>query len=118
MTIQRVDLAWVFADRNGMTVYAPDTIEQIEAAQTCPAECMATYWRPVLAEPAEKPVGRWSIVAATSGERQWTFDGRPLFTHTRDTKPGEMTGNSFAVGYSIGDGFRVIPIDANLPPAI
>ncbi|MBM3514091.1 MAG: hypothetical protein FJX59_10290 [Alphaproteobacteria bacterium] len=118
MTIQRVDLDWVFADRNGLTVYAPDTMEQILAAQTCPAECMATYWRPILAGPDEAPVGRWSIVTVASGERQWAFKGRLLFTHTRDSKPGEMTGNSFAVGYSIGDGFRVIPIEANLPPAI
>jgi hypothetical protein len=29
-----------------------------------------------------------------------------------------MTGNSFAVGYAIGDGFRVILIEANMPPAI
>jgi len=118
MTIQRVDLAWVFADRRGMTLYAPVDVEQIETAQTCPAECMAAYWRPVLAEPAEMPIGRWSIVATASGERQWAFNGRPLYTHTRDTKPGEMVGNSYAVGYSIGAGFRVIPIDANLPPAI
>jgi predicted lipoprotein with Yx(FWY)xxD motif len=117
MTIQRVDLAWVFADRRGMTLYAPMEVKQIETAQTCPAECMATYWRPVLAEPAEMPIGRWSIVATASGERQWTFNGRPLYTHTRDAKPGEMAGNSYAVGYAIGAGFRVIPIDANLPPA-
>ena len=118
MTIQRVDLGWVFADRRGMTVYAPDTAQQIEAAQTCPADCMATYWRAVLAEPGEVPVGRWSIIATASGERHWAFNGQPLYTHTRDTKPGEMTGNSYAVGYSIGDGFRVIPIQSNFPPLI
>jgi predicted lipoprotein with Yx(FWY)xxD motif len=118
MTIQRADLGWVFADRHGMTVYAPDTAQQIETAQTCPASCMAAYWRPVLADPEEKPVGRWTIVATASGERQWTFNGQPLYTHTRDAKPGDIVGNSFAVGYSIGDGFRVIPIQSNLPPAI
>lgn len=117
MTIQRVDLAWVFANRDGLTLYAPDTLEQIEIAQTCMAECMATYWRPVLAKPDETPVGRWTIVDSKFGQRQWAFNGRLLFTHTRDTKPGEMTGNSYAVGYSIGDGFRVIPIEANLPMA-
>jgi hypothetical protein len=26
-----------------------------------------------------------------------------------------MQGNSFAVGYSIGDGFRVILVDSTLP---
>jgi predicted lipoprotein with Yx(FWY)xxD motif len=117
-TIQRVDLAWVFADRRGLTLYAPAEVGQIETAQTCMAECMQKFWRPVLAEASEQPVGRWSIAATPYGDRHWTFNGRPLYTHTRDTKPGEMTGNSYAVGYSIGDGFRVIPIDANIPPPI
>jgi predicted lipoprotein with Yx(FWY)xxD motif len=88
----------------------------MKIAQTCPRECMDKYWRPVLAEPTDVPVGRWAIVELADGQRQWAFSGQLLFTHTRDTKPGEMTGNSFAVGYSIGDGFRVILIEANLPP--
>ena len=118
MTIQRVDLGWVFAAQNGMTIYAPSKPDQIEQAQTCPEDCMQKFWRPVLAEPADKPVGRWSIVEIDGGLRQWTFNGRLLFTHTRDKKPGDMTGNSYAVGYAIGDGFRVILIEANMPPAI
>jgi len=118
ITIQRVDLGWVFADQRGMTIYAPANFERIKTAQTCPEECMKKYWRPVLAGEADAPVGRWSIIEAGDGQRQWTFNGRPLFTHTRDTKLGEMTGNSFAVGYAIGDGFRVILIESNLPPAI
>lgn len=116
VTIQRVDLGWVFADQRRMTVYYSADPEAMKTAQTCPQECMDKYWRPVLAEPLDVPVGRWTIAETADGHRQWAFAGQPLFTHTRDTKPGEMTGNSFAVGYSIGDGFRVILIEANLPP--
>jgi len=111
VTITRVDLGWVFADRDRMTLYVPADFEQIKIAQTCPKECMDKYWRPVLAESSDVPIGRWAPIENEAGQRQWSYSGMPVFTHTRDTKPGEMAGNSFAVGYSIGDGFRVILID-------
>lgn len=114
-TLTRVDIGWVFANEQGLTVYAPARPGTIAAAQTCPEECMRRYWRPVLASPEDRSVGRWQIVVNGAGQRQWTYDNRPLYTHTRDTRPGEMRGNSFAVGYAIGDGFRVIPVSSQLP---
>lgn len=114
-TITRVDLGWVFADARGMTVYAPARSDRIATAKTCMQDCMARYWRPMKAGPTDAAVGRWTIVVNADGERQWAYDGRLLYTHTRDTRPGEMQGNSFAVGYSIGDGFRVILVDSSLP---
>jgi predicted lipoprotein with Yx(FWY)xxD motif len=113
-TVQRVDVGWVFANRQGLTVYAPARPEDQAAAQTCPPECMRQYWRPLFASPEDRPVGRWTIVVDPEGRRQWAYSGRPLYTHTRDKKPGEMTGNSFAVGYRIGDGFRVIPVETQI----
>jgi predicted lipoprotein with Yx(FWY)xxD motif len=113
-TIQRVDIGWVFADRNGMTIYAPSRPEQIRTAQTCPKPCMEKYFRPLLAAPGDKAVGHWTIAVNEDGQRQWGYEGRLLYTHTRDRAPGEMRGQSFAVGYSIGDGFRVIPLSTQL----
>jgi predicted lipoprotein with Yx(FWY)xxD motif len=113
-SVQRVDLGWVFANEQGLTVYAPARPAQMVAAQTCPPECMRRFWRPVLAQPHDEPVGRWTIIVNADGQRQWTYQGRPLYTHTRDQRPGEMQGNSFAVGYAIGDGFRIIPIDSQM----
>lgn len=115
VTITRIDLGWVFADSRGMTIYAPAREDRIVKAKTCMADCMARYWRPVKAGPTDAAVGRWSIVVNAGRERQWAYDGRLLYTHTRDQRPGEMQGNSFAVGYSIGDGFRVILVDSTLP---
>ncbi|MDX2224325.1 MAG: hypothetical protein SFV21_16360, partial [Rhodospirillaceae bacterium] len=48
MSVQRVDLGWVFADGDGMTLYAPANAERIKTAQTCTQACMEQYWRPVL----------------------------------------------------------------------
>ncbi len=111
VTIQQVDLGLAFADERGMTVYVPRDLEQIRAAQTCPAECMQELWRPVLAAPDEASIGDWVIVENDAGQRQWSFEGRFLYTHTRDRRPGDMIGNGYAVGYRIGDGWRVILVD-------
>jgi predicted lipoprotein with Yx(FWY)xxD motif len=113
-TTQRVDIGWVFANQQGFTVYAPARPEAQAAAQTCPAECMRRYWRPLLAAAEDRPVGKWTIIVNTEGQRQWAYSDRPLYTHTRDAKPGEMKGQSFAVGYLIGDGFRVIPVETQI----
>ncbi len=75
---------------------------------------MREYWRPILAEPDEESVGQWVIVENSEGQRQWSYDGRLLFTHTRDRQPGDMVGHGHAVGYRIGGGWRVILVDSRL----
>ena len=116
VTIQRVDVGLVYADENGMTVYAPRDYNQILTAQTCPEDCMREYWRPVLAAPDDASVGHWVIIENQAGQRQWSYEGRPLFKHTRDKEPGEMVGHGYGVGYRIGDGWRVIEVESSLRP--
>lgn len=114
ITIQSVDLGLAYANADGLTIYAPVDIEAIKKAQTCPAECMRENWRPILALPGESSVGNWVIVENEEGQLQWSFKGQLLYTHTRDEKPGDMKGNGIAVGYRIGDGWRIIPVDSGL----
>lgn len=114
MTVQWTDLGLAYADMNGMTLYAPVDYDVIVAAQSCPEECMQENWRPVLADAEDNPVGLWTIEENDYGQRQWTYKGRFLYTHTRDEKPGDMKGNGIAVGYRIGDGWRIIPIESGL----
>lgn len=114
MTLQWTDLGLAYADGEGMTLYAPIDIEVINAAQSCPDDCMQENWVPVLAADNEKPVGLWDILENEDGQRQWTYKGRFLYTHTRDERPGEIKGNGIAVGYRIGDGFRIIPVESGL----
>ena len=117
VTIQRVDMGLAYANERGMTLYAPVDMQQILTAKTCPADCMREYWRPILASPHESSIGHWVIVENETGQRQWSYEERLLYTHTRDKNPGEMTGHGYAVGYSIGDGWRVILVDSGLRPS-
>ena len=114
VTIQQVDLGLVYADQDGMTVYAPVDYNEILAAQVCPADCMEKNWRPILAEPHETSLGRWVVLENEGGQRQWSYEGRLLYSHTRDQKPGDMVGNGVGVGYRIGGGWRVILVETGL----
>lgn len=114
VTVEHVDLGLAYANEKGLTIYAPVDIEAINAAQTCPEACMKANWRAILAKPGEQSVGNWVIVENEAGQLHWSFKGQLLYTHTRDRKPGDMKGNGIAVGYRIGDGWRIIPVDSGL----
>lgn len=111
MTIQAIDVGLAYANEDGLTLYAPVDIDAINAAQTCPEECMQLNWRAVMAGPDEESIGNWVIVENGDGQLQWSYKGQLLYTHTRDEKPGDMRGNGIAVGYRIGDGWRIIPVE-------
>ena len=110
ITIQHIDYGLAYANEKGLTLYAPIDTEAMKVAQTCTEKCMQEYWRLIFAEPGESSVGDWVILENEHGQLQWSYKGRFLYTHTRDTKPGEIAGNGIAVGYRIGDGFRFIPV--------
>ncbi|MEQ8507827.1 MAG: hypothetical protein RIB43_02385 [Rhodospirillaceae bacterium] len=114
ITVQQVDLGLAYANEEGLTIYAPVDINAIKAAQTCPEECMKANWRAILAKSEDQSVGNWVIIENEAGQMQWSYKGQLLYTHTRDQKPGDMKGNGIAVGYRIGDGWRIIPVDSGL----
>lgn len=97
----------VFADRHGMTVYgyfsAPEKMKS-----ACDDTCLRTDWKPVLAGPYAKASGRWTLVTREDGAQQWAYNGHPLFTSVRDSKPGDVR----AIRYGYGGGNR----DGNWQP--
>jgi predicted lipoprotein with Yx(FWY)xxD motif len=74
-------------DTRGMTLYART------APDACTAGCLAD-WRPFAAARLAKPVGAWTIVSRTDdGSLQWAYQGKPLYTSTRDQQPGDVNGD-------------------------
>jgi predicted lipoprotein with Yx(FWY)xxD motif len=98
-TYRPTDGGEVVADARGFTVYA--LVENAKDGQfgrplaVCQAECIRTYWRPIVAAPDARPVGNWTVVKGFDGVSQWTYKGELLFTHRRDTEPGELAGTRF-----------------------
>jgi predicted lipoprotein with Yx(FWY)xxD motif len=35
------------------------------------------------------------VITREDGSKQWAYKGKPLYTWTKDQKPGEKTGDNF-----------------------
>lgn len=75
----------------GATVYTYDK-DQL-GKSNCYGDC-ARNWPPVIAAAAAQPYGRMSLVVRDDGQRQWAFDGKPLYTFGEDRTFGEAKGDN------------------------
>ncbi len=82
----------VLVDAEGMTLYTFD--RDVSGKSACNAQCAAD-WRPLAAPPGAKPAGDYTIVARDDGRRQWAYKGKPLYVWSKDSQPGDRTGDAF-----------------------
>jgi predicted lipoprotein with Yx(FWY)xxD motif len=82
-------------DAKGMTLYTFD--KDTGGKSACNGPC-ATNWPPLMAAADAKAADGWSIVTRDDGTKQWAHKGKPLYTWTKDTKPGDTTGDGFLNG--------------------
>jgi predicted lipoprotein with Yx(FWY)xxD motif len=78
----------------GMTLYTFDKDVAGSGKSVCNGAC-AGLWPPLLAAADAKPSGDYTIVTRDDGARQWAYKGKPLYLWTKDTKPGDRTGDGF-----------------------
>jgi len=79
-----------FVDANGMTLYIFD--RDAAAKSNCNGQC-ATLWLPLIADTDAKASGDFSFITRDDGRKQWAYKGKPLYTWSKDTKPGDVTGD-------------------------
>jgi predicted lipoprotein with Yx(FWY)xxD motif len=77
-------------DGKGMTLYIFD--RDTAGKSNCNGQCAAN-WPPLMAAADAKPSGDWTIVARDDGGKQWSYKSKPLYTFSKDTKPGDVTGD-------------------------
>jgi predicted lipoprotein with Yx(FWY)xxD motif len=76
-----------FTDNKGMTLYYRTAKEE------CVGACLSE-WKPVRAAEMARPVGDWTIaIRPDDGGRQWAWQGKPVYTSTRDLEPGGVAGD-------------------------
>ena len=80
------------ADAKGMTLYTFD--RDAAGKSNCTGQC-AQNWPPLVAAADAKPSGDWTVVTREDGAKQWAYKGKPLYTWTKDTKAGDVTGDGF-----------------------
>lgn len=77
-------------DGKGMTLYIFD--RDTAGASNCNGPC-ATNWPPLAAAADAKPSGQWTIVTRSDGGKQWAYKGMPVYTFSKDAKPGDVSGD-------------------------
>ncbi len=82
----------VLVDGKGMTLYAFDN--DMGGKSACNGAC-AVNWPPLGASAYASGMGDWSVILRDDGTRQWSYKGKPLYTWSKDTKPGDTTGDGF-----------------------
>ena len=84
----------VLATPSGATVYTFDKDTAGSGKSACNGPC-ATLWPPLAAQASDMATGDWSIVTRDDGSKQWAYKGWPLYTYSKDAKPGDMSGDKF-----------------------
>jgi len=79
-----------FADPRGMTLYVYDGDRSGKSG--CNLECTDT-WQPLAAPRIAKPTGDWSVITRDDGNKQWAWQGKPLYSYAGDHQPGDIGGD-------------------------
>lgn len=81
------------ADKTGKTLYSRAT--DTKDSSSCDTACVRQF-PPVLAGAGGAANGRWSVIKRGDGQRQWAFDGKPLYTYAADEGLADVSGASVA----------------------
>ena len=76
----------------GMTLYVFD--RDTAGKSNCNGPC-ATNWPPFAPAADAKAFGNWSILTRDDGKMQWAYKTKPLYSFSKDSKPGDVTGDDF-----------------------
>ena len=82
----------VLVGPNKMTLYTFDNDVAGSGKSMCNGPC-ATNWPPLMAADTDKATGDFSIITRDDGKKQWAVKGKPVYYWSKDTKPGDKTGD-------------------------
>jgi predicted lipoprotein with Yx(FWY)xxD motif len=94
ITTTQTKLGTVYTNAAGMTVYEFRKDNPQSPASACNGPC-AALWPPVAAPAGFTPDPPWGAITRQDGSRQLTYQGYPLYTWSKDAKPGDVTGQGF-----------------------
>ncbi|MDD2918479.1 hypothetical protein [Rhodoferax sp.] len=84
----------VLVGPNGMTLYTFDKDAAGSGKSVCNGPCAAN-WPPLAAATGEMASGDFSIITRDDGSKQWAVKGKPVYYWSKDSKPGDKTGDGF-----------------------
>jgi predicted lipoprotein with Yx(FWY)xxD motif len=88
-TIADTSKGKALVNAKGMTLYIFD--RDVAGKSNCNGPCLTT-WPPLAAGADAKASGDWSVVSRDDGSKQWAYKTKPLYTFSKDAKPGDVVG--------------------------
>lgn len=105
LTVGRSSLGEVVVNGSKMTTYVFTKDKPGSGTSSCTGQC-AALWPPVTTTGTPKVDGVKGTVGTISlpdGSKQVTLDGRPLYLFSKDSKPGDVSGQGIgSVWYAVG----------------
>lgn len=84
--------ASVLTNAEGRTLYVLASDMEF-GKSACNGDC-AMLWPPFAAAADAKASAPWTIFVRDDGSRQWAYKGKPLYTYSKDQKPGDAKGHN------------------------
>jgi predicted lipoprotein with Yx(FWY)xxD motif len=75
---------------DGMTLYTFDN--DSKGKSNCNGQC-ANLWLPLIATTDASASGDFSLITRGDGRKQWAYKNKPLYSWSKDSKPGDVTGD-------------------------
>ena len=85
-------LGKIVVDGKGMTAYFYDPDKANSGVSACTGQCAAVWPALTSASATPKVTGISGTVGTIPGDRQITINGRPLYTYSGDSSPGNTNG--------------------------
>lgn len=105
LTVASSSLGEVVVNGSKMTTYVFTKDKPGSGTSSCTGQC-AALWPPVTTTGTPKVDGVKGTVGTISlpdGSKQVTLDGRPLYLFSKDSKPGDVSGQGIgSVWYAVG----------------
>lgn len=93
VSVQAIIDGQVYADAAGLTLYVNDASAKASGdKKACRAPCLGD-WKPLPAPVLARRIGDWDVVDRDDGTRQWSFQGKPVFSYAGDFKAGDLNGD-------------------------
>ena len=87
---QKTSIGPVLVAPDGRTLYTYDKDDK--GVSNCSGLCAAA-WPPLLALDSARATDSFTVITRSGGDKQWAYNGRPLYLVFGDSLPGDVEGD-------------------------
>ncbi len=88
---QETSIGPVLVAPDGRTLY---TYDKDDRGVSNSSGLCAAAWPPLLAPDSTHATDSFTVITRSSGDKQWAYNGQPLYLYIGDSIPGDVDGNT------------------------